>query len=139
MRVILQRAWEDSRATMGMLKVLDSLHDPIYTLENPLRGTSVDSRIPAGSYICKPVSTPKFEDVYLVTNVPGRTGILFHWGNTEKDTTGCILVGLMAGMLGPNPAVKLSKDAMNLMRGLVGPNPFHLDIVDALVQGHTVW
>lgn len=139
MRVILQRAWEDERATLGMLKVVDALHNPIYTLENPLRGDAKDSRIPAGSYICKPVSTPKFDDVYLVTNVPGRTGILFHWGNTEKDTTGCILVGLMGGMLGKDPAVRLSKDAMTLMRGLIGQSPFHLDIVDALVQGHAVW
>ena len=30
----------------------------------------------------------------LVQDVPGRDYILFHRGNTAKDTSGCILVGL---------------------------------------------
>lgn len=31
----------------------------------------------------------------LVKKVPGRSYILFHYGNTKKDTRGCILTGLM--------------------------------------------
>jgi hypothetical protein len=32
-----------------------------------------------------------------VGNVPGRSGILFHVGNSSADTQGCILVGLRWG------------------------------------------
>jgi hypothetical protein len=55
-QVILQRSWSDGRATLGMLSVLGESHDPIFTLENPLRATEIDSRIPAGEYICGPYS-----------------------------------------------------------------------------------
>jgi hypothetical protein len=34
----------------------------------------------------------KFGNTYIL-GVTGRTGILFHWGNREKDTEGCIIIG----------------------------------------------
>ena len=56
------------------------------------------AKIPRGTYTCvrgqhqlqggKPFST------FEVTNVPGHTNILFHPGNTEADSEGCILLGL---------------------------------------------
>ena len=30
---------------------------------------------------------------FEVQNVPGHTGILFHTGNTNRDSEGCILLG----------------------------------------------
>jgi hypothetical protein len=30
---------------------------------------------------------------FEVQNVPGHTDILFHWGNWNKDSAGCILLG----------------------------------------------
>ena len=33
-----------------------------------------------------------------VMDVPGRTNIKFHPGNTEEDTAGCILLGLQLGV-----------------------------------------
>ena len=35
---------------------------------------------------------------YEVMNVPGRTHIKFHPGNTEEDTQGCILLGMKLGV-----------------------------------------
>lgn len=51
------------------------------------------SCIPTGQYICERINSPKHGETYLVKNVPGRSGILFHPGNTIDDTEGCILLG----------------------------------------------
>lgn len=129
--VSLTRAWESDKATLGMIKIRGVEHDPIYTLENPERESTFDSRIPEGIYRCSPYSGTKYKDVYLVNNVPGRTAILFHWGNTEKDSEGCILLGLASGMMGDDPAVMHSKLAVDLFRKLIGPRDFLL-----LVRGN---
>lgn len=61
-------------------------------------GNVVSNKIPVGSYECvrgqhllhgMPQSFTTFE----VMGVPGHTGILFHWGNYNKDSDGCILLG----------------------------------------------
>jgi len=54
-----------------------------------------ESCIPAGQYICKRVKSPKFGDTFEVCDVFGRSHILFHKGNLEDDSHGCILVGEM--------------------------------------------
>lgn len=56
--------------------------------------------IPTGEYTCKKVFDREtlggafIPITYEVTNVPERTGILFHVGNARTDTMGCILLGL---------------------------------------------
>lgn len=62
-----------------------------YTLEGAL------VEIPAGWY---PVTITKSERfgrmLPLIENVPGRSGIRIHPGNSTQDTEGCILLGLDA-------------------------------------------
>lgn len=128
--LVLQRAWSDERATIGMLTVLGEMHNPIFTLENPLRLTDKDNRIPAGVYDCKPYSGTKFKNVYLVEGVPNRSTILIHWGNFERDTDGCILVGLESGMLAGEPAITHSKRAFDYLRELVQGEQFVLHVRD---------
>jgi hypothetical protein len=55
------------------------------------------SCIPNGEYDCVKWHSPKFGDTFMVTHVPDRSYILFHWGNTDEDTYGCILVGEKIG------------------------------------------
>jgi hypothetical protein len=57
------------------------------------------SCIVAGSYICHRVVSPKFGDVFEIANVPGRSAILIHAGNTEEDVEGCVLLGERFGGL----------------------------------------
>jgi len=52
-----------------------------------------ESCIPRGSYLCKRVQSPKFGDTFEVYDVPGRSHILFHRGNIEDDTHGCLVTG----------------------------------------------
>ena len=69
------------------------------TLENPwLDNQRNISCIPAGVYdvrlrLARESATRDYLHL-LVQDVPNRDWILFHRGNTAKDTSGCILVGL---------------------------------------------
>ena len=68
------------------------------TLENPwLNNQRNISCIPAGQYKVRlrlPRESATRDYLHLlVQDVPNRDYILFHIGNTAKDTSGCILVG----------------------------------------------
>lgn len=126
----LKRTHHLDTATLGQLFIEDVVTDPIYTLENPDRETDKDNRIPAGVYFCKPYSGTKYKDVYIVENVPNRSAILLHWGNTANDTEGCILLGNRHGAIGNLPAVLESKRCYERFRSLVGNNHFSLTIED---------
>ena len=89
---------KDKKASLGRL-FLDGkfLCD---TLEDEFREIKIHSetRIPAGSFKIQLANSPKFSPRYghemlWITNVPNFEGILIHPGNTDKDTSGCILLG----------------------------------------------
>lgn len=48
---------------------------------------------PDGDYICKWVQSPKFGNTFEITNVPGRSELLFHKGNIFEDSHGCTVLG----------------------------------------------
>ena len=53
-----------------------------------------ETAIPAGTYeVIVNVSVKFKRKLPLLLNVPHFTGIRIHRGNTDKDTSGCILVG----------------------------------------------
>lgn len=70
------------------------------------------SCIPAGTYNITSWESPKFGHVYKVLNVPDRTDILFHAGNTEDATRGCILLGQYPSKLRKKRAVMNSGDTL---------------------------
>ncbi|QEH36490.1 hypothetical protein OJF2_50740 [Aquisphaera giovannonii] len=92
MILTLRRISQGHFGTFGMLLAGDK---PLcVTCEEPWKANAPNvSCIAAGTYSCIRHDTPKFPNVWEVTGVPGRTGILIHAGNTIKDTRGCILVG----------------------------------------------
>lgn len=119
-------------ATMGVIKIYDTDHPPIYTLEEPwLNNKRSVSCIPKGIYLCEPHSGPKFKQVYEITKVTGRSSILMHCGNTLKDTEGCILLGLSCG----NEAVYKSRAAMALLKSILGEEAFMLQIQEYAIKG----
>jgi hypothetical protein len=76
-----------------------------------------DPKVPAGTYLCKrghhqlhsgPIET------FEVTGVPGHQGILFHCGNMQDASEGCVLLGMQrdAGM------ITHSRDAFTKFLGL---------------------
>jgi hypothetical protein len=79
-------------ATFGVL-LWDGIPFAV-TLERPwLDNLPKVSCIPAGKYSCCRFSSPKHPNTFEVENVKNRSAILFHTGNTEADSEGCIVIG----------------------------------------------
>lgn len=65
-----------------------------FSLELPWKGNEKEvSCIPAGIYKAVRHTSPKFGETYLLLDVPNRSEIIFHAGNSIADTEGCILLG----------------------------------------------
>ena len=78
----------------GLLKFGDALDLSVWALECPWRDNQIfTSCVPDGSYPLVAFESPEHPDCWVLTPVPGRTGILIHVGNTVEDTQGCILIG----------------------------------------------
>jgi hypothetical protein len=64
------------------------------TLEPPWRDNKPFlSCIPCGCYKAVRVHSPRFGVTWEITDVEGRSLILFHPGNWTEDTAGCVLLG----------------------------------------------
>lgn len=115
--------------TIGKLYIDDV--EICYTLEDVVRpnGEKVygETAIPAGRYRVDVTYSNRFQcDMPLLLDVPNFEGIRIHPGNTDKDTHGCILVGLYAH----GDSIAQSRAAYNL----VFP-----EIRDAIEHGEEVW
>lgn len=127
----LIRYKQTGRYTRGVLLCGDVM---LYTLELPWRDNKQNvSCIPAAEYnvnYLKRSGSGKFRQVYHVTGVPDRSGILFHQGNVTSQIQGCILVGVKPGELSGNPAVLSSAVGMEKMRQAIGRNSFTLKVIE---------
>jgi len=104
-----------------------------YTLEDTVRedGVKLPGRtaIPAGCYDIAITESPRFdkEMLPLLLDVPNFTWIRIHWGNTAKDTDGCILVGAVRA----KGAVLSSRVALDkLMEKLKGKSDIRITIIN---------
>ena len=136
----LLRVLEDDQGTIGELT-----HDGrrvCWVLELPDRGNAAGlSRIPAGEYIVDYLqrsASGKYQDVYHVRDVPGRSGILGHPGNWAGDrlrgwltnSYGCLLPATRLGYMQGQRAGLLSRKALNTLHALTGRQSFRLRIND---------
>lgn len=129
--VFLSRGYDNGKCTLGMLKVFGVDHEPIYTLEEPWKNNEPKvSCVPTGTYLVRPHNGMKWQGVWALQAVTGRTGILIHTGNTVLDIEGCILVGMSHGRLTAperdrlkgdgHYAVRESRVAFNRLREAIG-------------------
>lgn len=105
---------EDLRMTGVSLKRISTIDGAVigqlrgqgikyYTLEDAAY------QIPKGSYWIQKHYSRKFKrTVLLLKNVPGRSQIEIHPGNTKEDSKGCLLIGQRASKM----AVYNSREAL---------------------------
>lgn len=106
MKLLLIRKYKKETYTIGNLYVNSKFFSNV--LEDKDRGLTQDmplskiksikvpneTAIPTGTYKVIVNVSPKFKrNLPRLLNVPGFDGILIHRGNTEKSTSGCLLVG----------------------------------------------
>ncbi|EKM9893627.1 DUF5675 family protein [Campylobacter coli] len=113
MKVTINRRYTGKTCVIGKFKVLDDEEKILFecfALEEDKEGleSGKDLRIPEGNYNLRRHTPSRFENTLRsitkkdddtminVYNdeVPASRAILIHWGNTDKDTQGCILLGL---------------------------------------------
>lgn len=113
MKIKIIRRYTGKTCVIGKFKVLDDddkLLFECFSLEEDKEGlqSGKDLRIPDGNYNLKRHSPSRFENTLrsitkkdddtminvFNEKVPFDRHILIHWGNTDKDTQGCILLGL---------------------------------------------
>lgn len=91
------------------------------------------SCIPRGKYVCKRIESPKFGNTFEILDVSGRSHILFHRGNIEDDSHGCILVGEMYEKLKGKIAVLASGKAFKEFKERIHfLMEFNLEIKDGI-------
>lgn len=93
-------------------------------------------KLQPGVYTCvrgmhKIHSTPNPFETFEITNVPEHKGILFHWGNYNHDSDGCVLLGEnVSSLYGHAQMVVNSKFSFHqLMELQKGVDKFTLTVV----------
>ncbi len=121
--------WKDGELTAPFGYSLEHSYPPAFT-----------PKIPVGTYKCVrgihwlnsgvPVET------FEVKDVPGHTGILFHTGNSNADSSGCILVGRLFFKGKPWRVIESRLCFQDFMKLQEKVNAFELTVGDDYEVGH---
>lgn len=131
MKLTLQRYLFNENYTMGLLFI-----DGLYfcdTIEDRYRGQELsktkvkdETCIPYGVYTVKITYSPKYKkNMPQILDVPYFTGVRIHSGNSAKDSSGCVIVGIKS----ENGKVLQSRKTYNeLYKRLENTNYIKIDI-----------
>lgn len=102
----LERRYKGSKYTIGKLFINDEYFcDTIEDIDRGLKSSMsveyirkkkvyAETAIPTGTYKIEMTYSNKFKRILpLLVDVKGFSGIRIHRGNTEKDSSGCIVIG----------------------------------------------
>lgn len=135
MEMHVARKWVGNTSTIGELSI-NAVFE-CFTLEDMEREVKIKSvtAIPCGRYqVIVDMSHHFGYPLPRLLNVPGFEGVRIHRGNTDKDTDGCLLVGVTRG----NDIISRSAEAFNklfpkIIAGLQDGGKVWLTIEDAHV------
>ena len=132
MKITLKRKFYGKTYTTGDLLIdgnffCNTIEDKVRSLPLACPNTSIgiackckgkvyaQTAIPAGIYKVTMEYSPKFKRrLPLLHNVPHFIGILIHSGTTEKDSAGCIIIGVNSAK-GKVLNSRNTSDALNLL------------------------
>ena len=106
MRLELIRDTFHEHETLGQLFIdgvleCQTLEDKVREVEGqPVGSWKIhgETAIPRGGYPVRMTLSNRFKKVLpILLGVPGYDGVRIHSGNTQEDTSGCILVGVSRG------------------------------------------
>ncbi|MFZ6723370.1 DUF5675 family protein [Undibacterium sp. Ji49W] len=131
MKIVVDRFISDDETTISHITVDGRF--VCFGLEDEYRVTKLvnETRIPAGTYKVKLRTDGKHNEQYKVLfpdihrgmlhiqNVPGFEYILIHCGNTQADTSGCLLVGTSAVTDKHNMSIGASRPAYKRLYPIV--------------------
>ena len=115
LKLSLVRIEQSSDGAIGALSVNGRAFS--WTLQPDV--TDEHFQIHAGEYEIRRFHGKTHKDTFEIV-VPGHTALLFHSGNTEDHTEGCILLGYTLGQSNGKRAVLSSKDAFVMFMALAG-------------------
>ena len=111
MKITVNRFKSKENSTISTISVDGEV--VCFGLEDGFNETKIanETRIPCGEYKLKLREYGGFHKRYSakfkfhkgmieIANVPNYTDILIHIGNSAKDTSGCLLVGMQASLIG---------------------------------------
>jgi hypothetical protein len=114
MKLKLIRDERGADYTYGKLYINDNYF--CETIEDEERAQKVmhETAIPKGTYKIILNFSNRFQQrMPLLLNVPNFSGIRIHTGNTDDDSSGCIILGRTRGRLKGQPAVLESRVVFN--------------------------
>ena len=125
--LVLQRV---AYTPLGVFGKMEIAGRTIWTVELPwLDNQRRVSCIPEGEYTCRPRRYFKGGyDAIEICDVPERSEIMIHKGNTIKDLAGCIAPGMKLGVSKGTWAVLDSAGAFALLMKRYGGREFRLRI-----------
>lgn len=125
----------DDISTECIRGVLYAKDEIFHILERPWQKNNQNSScIASGSYNCTFLpssSSGKYKNIYWITNVEDRSGILIHSGNTVNHSKGCLIIGKRRGTLAGKRAVLNSQTALYEFTHLMEQQPFNIHILGA--------
>lgn len=124
----------DTFVKEGIFGTLRTKDDAIIckTLEHayPNFGGKFKAKIPPGEYMCvrgiHRLSGGNPFETFEVTGVDGHFGLVFHPGNFNKDSAGCILVG---EAIKDHALLRSRVTFLDLLLRLNGVQSFHLEVI----------
>lgn len=138
MKLRLQRIVFKSSGILGWLHVDGDLM--LRTLEHAFETVGAWApKVPPGVYNCvRGTHTLKSGDkleTFEITGVPEHSGIIFHWGNFNADSDGCVLLGryfLKPDLDLPESCATLAQSRLavnDFMQRLAGVDSFQLEVI----------
>lgn len=129
MEVLLKRDYKGKDCTLGKMYFGDNF---VETLELPWKNNTTQiSCIPDGEYEVEKTYSPSFKkQLWLIKNVPNRSGIRIHSANFVSELLGCIAPGLSRHDLNKDGIIDMkdSRKAMSLLEEEL-PDKFKLKII----------